>query len=385
MSQPSPVEIHRARFDADGEAYQAPGRVNLIGEHTDTSEGFVMPAALDLRTTSVLSPRADTVVNIFSVNFDEQVSLDLQHLPPRPRGHWSDYPASVLWTLGQRGIHFGGFDLTLSGTVPVGSGLSSSASVEVAVAVAVLASAGVTLPKPDIAKICQFSENKYVGAQSGIMDPFASCCGVENHALLLDCRSLQYEALPLASEVLLVICNSMVKHSLAGGGEYNARRAEVQTGLEILQRHNPGIHTLRDVTEDELRRYASEMPDNIFRRCLHVVTEDRRVMQAADALRQQDFLGFGRLMYEAHASMRDNYAASCMETDLLVELASRQPGCFGARITGGGFGGCTINLVDAEHADRFVKNVRAGYEQATGIQADIYLSRASDGAGPLLQ
>ena len=217
------------------------------------------------------------------------------------------------------------------------------------------------------------------------MVPFASCCGVENHALLLDCRSLQYEALPLASEVLLVICNSMVKHSLAGGGEYNARRAEVQTGLEILQRHNPGIHTLRDVTEDELRRYESEMPDNIFRRCLHVVTEDRRVMQAADALRQQDFLGFGRLMYEAHASMRDNYAASCMETDLLVELASRQPGCFGARITGGGFGGCTINLVDAEHADRFVKNVRAGYEQAAGIQADIYLSRASDGAGPLLQ
>ena len=384
MSQPSPLEIHRDRFGSDGAAYQAPGRVNLIGEHTDTSEGFVMPAALDLRTISVLSPRSDAAAHIFSVNFDEQVSLDLRHLPPRPHGHWSDYPASVLWTLGQRGIHCDGFDLTLSGTVPVGSGLSSSASVEVAVAVAVLAYAGITLPKTDIAKICQFSENNYVGAQSGIMDPFASCCGVENHALLLDCRSLDYEPLPLPSEVLLVICNSMVKHSLAGGGEYNARRAEVQAGLRILQQHDPMIHTLRDVTEDELRPYASEMPDNIFRRCLHVVTENRRVLQAADALRQHDFLRFGRLMHEAHVSMRDNYAASCMETDVLVELASKQRGCFGARITGGGFGGCTINLVDADYADRFVKNVRAGYEEATGIRAEIYMSRASDGAGPLL-
>ena len=172
-----------------------------------------MPAALDLRTLSVLSPRTDSIANICSVNFDEQVSVDLQSLPSRRRGHWSDYPVSVLWTLAQRGVHPSGFDLTLSGNVPLGSGLSSSASVEVAVAVAVLAHSGTTLTKPEIAKICQFSENNFVGAQSGIMDPFTSCCGVDNHALLIDCRSLDYEALPLPSEVLLVICNSMVKHS----------------------------------------------------------------------------------------------------------------------------------------------------------------------------
>ena len=193
-----------------------------------------MPAALDLRTISVLSPRSDATANIYSVNFDEQVTLDLQHLPLRRRGHWSDYPTSVLWTMEQRGIRPQGFDLTLSGNVPLGSGLSSSASVEVAVAVAVLAHADTVLTKPEIAKICQFSENNFVGAQSGIMDPFTSCCGVDNHALLIDCRSLDYEALPLPSNVLLVICNSMVKHSLAGGGEYNARRAEVQAGVQIL-------------------------------------------------------------------------------------------------------------------------------------------------------
>ena len=383
MSAQSIQEIHSKRFGTQGVVYQAPGRVNLIGEHTDTSEGYVMPAALDLRTISVLSPRSDTTANIYSVNFDEQVTLDLQHLPSRRRSHWSDYPTSVLWTLAQREIHPAGFDLTLSGDVPLGSGLSSSASVEVAVAVAVLAHAGITLTKPAIAKVCQFSENNFVGAQSGIMDPFTSCCGVENHALLIDCRSLDYEALPLASEVLLVICNSMVKHSLAGGGEYNARRAEVQAGVRILQQHYPDIHTLRDVTEEQLRRCENEMPEEIFRRCLHVVTENARVLQAAEALRSGDFLGFGRIMHQAHVSMRDNYAASCMETDLLVELAARQPGCFGARITGGGFGGCTINLVAADHADNFVRDVRSGYKDATGIQAEIYLSRASNGAGPL--
>jgi galactokinase len=384
MSPQSTLKIHGDRFGSPGKAYQAPGRVNLIGEHTDTSEGYVMPAALDLRTISVLSPRSDSIANIYSVNFSEQVSLDLRHLPSRPRGHWSDYPTSVLWTLEQRGIHSGGFDLTLSGNVPLGSGLSSSASVEVAVAVAVLDHAGTSLPKPEIAKICQFSENNFVGAQSGIMDPFTSCCGVDNHALLIDCRSLDYEALPLPGEVLLVICNTMVKHSLAGGGEYNARRAEVQAGVRILQHHDPHIHTLRDVTEDELRSHASEMQEDIFRRCLHVVTENRRVLVAAQALRSGDFPVFGRIMHEAHVSMRDNYAASCVEADVMVELAARQPGCFGARITGGGFGGCTINLVAADHADKFVQNVRAGYEEATGIRAEIYRSRASDGAGPLL-
>ncbi len=343
-----------------------------------------MPAALDLRTVSVLSPHQNSIANIYSANFDEQVRFDLRQVPTTAQKHWSDYPAGVLWTLQRRGIGFDGFDMTLSGDVPLGSGLSSSASVEVAVAVAVLAHAGVMLDKPEIAKICQFTENNFIGAQSGIMDPLASCCGAEGHALLLDCRSLQYELLPLPQEVMLVICNTMVKHSLSDGGGYNQRRAEFEQGLKILQSRRSDIHTLRDVSEEELRAWEQEMPRHVFLRCLHVVTENRRVLEAAEALRQNDFSRFGTLMREAHISMRDNYAASCAEADTLVELAAKQPGCYGARITGGGFGGCTINLVAAEQAERFVEDVRAGYEKATGIRSEIYLCRASNGAGALV-
>lgn len=379
----SPIAIHERRFGARGTAFQAPGRVNLIGEHTDTSEGFVMPVALDLRTISVMSSRGDLWANIYSANFDEQVSLELEQLPPKAVGHWSDYPVSVLWSLRQRGIHCGGFDMTLAGDVPIGAGLSSSASIEVAVTVAVLASLRREMPKPEIARLCKFAENNFIGAQSGIMDPFASCCGVAGHALMLDCRTLDYELLPLPEEVAIVICNSMVKHSVSDGSLYNERRAEVEAGLKILHKHYPDARTLRDVSEQQFRHVGGEMPEKVFRRCLHVVTENGRVLEAAKALRRHDFKGFGHLMRAAHISMRDNYEASCAETDTLVELAEKQPGCYGARITGGGFGGCTVNLVAVENAKAFVKAVRAEYRQATGIEAEIYTSRASDGAGAL--
>lgn len=378
------VIAHEHRFGVRGASFQAPGRVNLIGEHTDTSEGYVMPAALDLHTISVLSPRNDLQANIYSVNYEEQVGFNLEQLPGQPRHHWSDYPAGVLWSMQERGIQCMGFDLTLAGNVPAGAGLSSSASVEVAVAVAVLDHAGVSLSKPDIAKLCRSAENDFVGAQSGIMDQFASCCGVRDHAILLDCRSLEYEPLPLPTEVVVIICNSMVKHSLSDGGEYNQRRSEVQQGVEVLKSHYPEMVTLRDICESQLRACSREMPENVFRRCLHVVTEDERVLQAADALRKEDFPRFGTLMIDAHRSMRDNYEASCAEADTLVELATRQKGCYGARITGAGFGGCTVNLVASEHANSFVENVRSGYRQATGINAEIYLSKACDGAGRLI-
>ena len=379
----SATAMHWKHFGIEGRVYQAPGRVNLIGEHTDTSEGYVMPAALDLRTHSVLSPRADTIARIYSANFDQQVSVNLRQLPPAGRGHWSDYPVSVLWSLQRREIHCRGFDMTVAGNVPIGSGLSSSASIEVAVAIAVLDHAQATLTKPEIAKICQIAENRFVGAQSGIMDPLASCCGVKDHAILLDCRSLEYEPLPLPGEVALVICNSMVKHSLSDTGGYNQRRAEVQEGVRILQKNYPEMRTLRDLDEQELRVSSTEMPDPIFRRCWHVVTENRRVMQAAAALREGDFVRFGELMVQAHSSMRDNYEASCAEIDLLVDLAMRQTGCFGARITGGGFGGCTVNLVASKNATAFVENVRSEYRHKTGIEAEIHLLYASDGAGPM--
>lgn len=375
---------HQARFGTPGSAFRAPGRVNLIGEHTDTSEGFVMPAALDLETVSVISASAEPQISIASVNFDEKVTFDLLQLPSNPRRHWSDYPLAVLWSLRRKGIEFDGFEMTLAGNVPLGAGLSSSASVEVAVAIAVLDHAGVSLDRLEIAKLCQYAENNFIGARSGIMDQFASCCGAEGRALLLDCRSLEYEELPLPEGVRLILCNTMVKHSVSGGGEYNERRAEVEEGVALLRKSNPAIRTLRDVSEQEMRRHSSEMSENVFRRCLHVVTEDARVERAASALRQHEFAEFGQLMYEAHASMRDNYAASCAEADVLVELAAKQPGCFGARITGAGFGGCTVNLVAAEYAEQFAASIGREYRDETGIQADIYLCSAADGAGALL-
>ncbi len=382
-SNHSPEQIHLERFQSRGRAFRAPGRVNLIGEHTDTSEGFVMPAALELRTLSVISPRHDPSAVIYSANFDESVTFDLSHLPSKPRQHWSDYAAAVLWSLAQEGVRPGGFSLTLSGDVPIGSGLSSSASVEVAVAMALLALTQTEWPKTQIARACQRAENGFIGAQSGIMDPMASCCGVADHALLLDCRSLAMEQLPLPAEAMLVICNSMVKHSVSHGSPYNQRRQEVEEGLRILQKSYPEARTLRDLTEAQLRAKQAELPDVSFRRCLHVITENARVGQAAEALRQHNLREFGRLMGEAHRSMRDNYEASCKETDLLVELAMQRPGCFGARITGGGFGGCTVNLVEAARGAEFASAVRAGYQAATGIDAEIYRSRVADGAGPL--
>jgi galactokinase len=238
-------------------------------------------------------------------------------------------------------------------------------------------------PKTQIARACQRAENGFIGAQSGIMDPMASCCGVADHALLLDCRSLAMEQLPLPAEAMLVICNSMVKHSVSHGIPYNQRRQEVEEGLRILQKSYPEARTLRDLTEAQLRAKQAELPEVTFRRCLHVITENARVGQAAQALRQHNLAEFGRLMGEAHRSMRDNYEASCKETDLLVELAMQQPGCFGARITGGGFGGCTVNLVEAARGAEFTDAMRAGYKAATGIDAEIYRSRVSGGAGPL--
>ena len=353
-----------------------------MGEHTDTSEGYVMPVALDVRTVATLEPKVGgDDAEIISENFQETVRLDLRELP-RPQRHWSDYPVGVLWSLQQRGIACKGFTLRLHGNVPQGAGLSSSASVEVATALALLAHSGVALPMPEVARLCQRAENDFVGAKCGIMDQFISCCGKQDHALLLDCRTLEYELLPLPSTVRLVICNTMVKHSNASGG-YNSRRADVDAALQVLRRSNPAILTLRDATEAEMQRHAAEMPAPVLRRCRHVLSENRRTLEAAGALRGGDFARFGSLMLETHASMRDDYEASCAEADLLVELAMQQPGCYGARITGAGWGGCTVNLVEAEHADRFMQTMAAAYFQGTGKRAEIYLGRASKGAGPV--
>jgi galactokinase len=388
--------LHFASYNVPAQLYAAPGRVNLIGEHTDYCDGFVMPAAIDFATIVAISPRTDGHLVAHSVNFDERVDYPLDPYlerrfserridsPSRRDGslitHWSDYFCGVLWALREHGVPVDhGFSLTIAGDVPLGAGLSSSASVEVATAFAVLGATSFDMPLTKIAILCRKAENEFVGANVGIMDQYVSCCGAVDHAVMIDCRSLEYTLAPIPPDVRIVICNSMVKHSVAGG-EYNTRRAEIEEGTAILRAHRPEIKALRDATVQDLALWGHEMKPNVLRRCRHVITEDDRVLAAVEAFRASDLTRFGELMHQAQASFRDDFEASCAEIDILIDLANKQPGCFGARLTGGGFGGCTVNLVGADNAAAFVAAMRAGYLAATGIDAEIYTSRASAGA-----
>lgn len=370
---------HAERFGTQGKTYSAPARVNLIGEHTDYTGGLVMPMAIGFRTVAAISPRGDGKAVFSSANYGETREFEIASLGKAPQRHWSDYPAGVLWSLKQSGINPGGFDMSLDGDVPLGAGLSSSASVEVAVAMAILSLIGLKLPLEELAPLCRRAENEYVGAKSGIMDQFIVAGAVEHRAMMLDTRSLGFELLPLPDQVRVVIANSMVKHSVATGA-YGNRRDEVEAGQAVLRSKSPGIELLRDATVADLETCRDKMTPESFARCRHIITENARVLAAREALLAGDVKRFGELMIEAHASMRDDFAASCAEVDTLVEIANRQPECFGARITGGGFGGCTVNVVKTEFADKFVEQVRHEYEKATGIRADCFVSSPSDGA-----
>jgi galactokinase len=373
---------HVRRYGRAARAFQAPGRVNLIGEHTDYTGGLVMPAAIDFNTVAVVSRLSDPSSALYSMNFSEDFRFEAAAPPQQPRHSWTDYPLGVLWSLRGAGIPVPCFAMTLSGDVPLGSGLSSSASIEVAVALAALWLAGKNMPLTQIALACQRAENGFVGAQSGIMDQFIACHGMKDHALLIDTRDLSSRAVPLPADVRLVICNSMVKHSHAGG-EYNQRRAEVDEGSDALRRANPRIKQLRDATMGDLEGVRASISREAYLRCRHIITENARVEQAAAALEARDLSRLGRLMAEAHASYRDDFAASCPEADLLVELASQQPGIIGARLTGGGFGGCTVNLVASREAEGFRQAMHQAYLERTGIDAQMYLCQAAAGASEL--
>jgi galactokinase len=378
------LRVHRQRFGQVGRVFAAPARVNLIGEHTDYTGGFVMPMAIDFQTMAVVSAREDGRATFYSANYDEEVSFEGAPLARSPRGHWSDYPAGVLWSLQRESIVPGGFNMSLAGDVPLGAGLSSSASVEVATAMALLALAGVRLPLEVVAPLCRRAENEYVGAKSGIMDQFAVAGCVAHRAMLLDTRSLMYDLLPLPEEVRVVICNSMVRHAVATG-EYGDRSSEVEAGQAVLQRERPRVKLLRDATLEDLEACRSMMSFASYKRCRHIITENARVLEAREALLQGDMRRFGALMMEAHTSVRDDFEASCAEVDVLVDIANQQEECFGARITGGGFGGCSVNVVRTVAVEGFVETVRREYRAKTGIAADCFLCTASDGAFALAE
>lgn len=358
--------------------FRAPGRVNLIGEHTDYNDGFVMPAAIGFYTWIAIKAAAGTKLTLASADFNEQVEIELS-TGMRPRDHWSDYPAGVARTLLRAGKKIRGGAMYIQGEVPIGSGLSSSAAIEVATALALLTVAQEKIDRREIAQLCQQAENEFVGARCGIMDQFISANGHEGQALMLDCRSLEYRLLPIPRGMSLVICNSMVKHSIAGG-EYNERRGQCEAGVAAIRRHLPQVRALRDVTAEQLEQHKASMPEVVYRRCRHVISENARVERAAAALKSGDVRAFGRLMGESHASLRDDYEVSCRELDILVEIADAQPGIVGARMTGGGFGGCTVNLVESGQAEAARERIAIEYHQRTGTHPDIYVCTAAEGA-----
>jgi len=361
--------------------FRAPGRVNLIGEHTDYNEGFVMPAAIGFSTFVTVSPRDDDrKVSLFSENLSDEVEFDLDDPNLQATGHWSDYPKGVAVTLERAGYRLKGAKLRIRSEVPIGSGLSSSDAIEVATCYALVRNSGLSVEPVEIAKLCQRAENEFVGMRCGIMDQFVSCCGESGKALMLDCRSLDHKLLPLPQDTRLVICNTMVKHALAASA-YNKGRAECEAGVRHFAQSLPNVRALRDVTEADLKRYGSDLSEVVYRRCRHVITENARVLGAAQALELGDLETFGRLMNESHRSLRDDYEVSCKELDLMVELAHECDGVYGARMTGGGFGGCTVNLVNAENVDEFERTVAEGYTEATGLRPEIYICSTADGAG----
>jgi len=359
--------------------FRAPGRVNLIGEHTDYNDGFVMPAAIDLSVFVRVWPREDRKLDIRSENFDDAIEFDLDDPNPVPRHHWSDYAVGVAVMLERAGHRLRAAHLQIRGEVPVGSGLSSSAATEVATACALVANSELTIDRRELALLCQKAENEFAGARVGIMDQFTSLFGQAQHALLLDCRSLEFKLLPLPDTVKLVICNTMVKHALASSA-YNERRAQCEAGVHHLAQFLPNVKALRDVTIDQLEQFGRDLPEVVYRRCRHVIAENARVLAAAEALEQHDLHRFGELMAESHHSLRDDYEVSSKELNLMVELARKVEGVYGARMTGGGFGGCTVNLVAADRVDEFKQSVPKKYQQITALKPEIYVCEPANGA-----
>jgi galactokinase len=366
------------RFGKPPRIFSAPGRVNLIGEHTDYNEGFVLPIAADVRTYVAAAPTNDRQMRVCAsdLNDDAVFSVDEQLTTDKD---WVRYIYGVARTLAERGFGLTGADLLIASDVRIGTGLSSSAALEVSVGYALLKIAQAEVDLMDLALACQQAEHRFIGTRTGLMDQLAAVFGEENHAMFIDCRSLEVEPIGLdLSEAAIVICDTNIKHTLATSA-YNERRRECEIALEILREKKPSIRALRDVTLADFSAYESLLPEPIRRRCKHVVSENERTLQARHALKDGDLTTLGRLMSLSHDSLRDDYEVSCPELDLMVELAMQHPGVFGGRMMGGGFGGCTVNLVHRDAFESFATVITDSYKRATGLDATIQVIKADNG------
>jgi galactokinase len=358
---------------------RSPGRINLIGEHTDYNEGFVMPAAIDKEIIFAVAPSDDTVSRVFSLNFKELIEVDLQNPQPVSSPAWANYLLGVVRQFVDRNLSVIPFTCVFGGNIPAGSGLSSSAALECGFGFALQQLNSFQLSKPELARVGQWSEHNFVGVRCGIMDQFANMMGKENYVIQLDCHSMQYQYFPIdLSKHAIVLFNSGVKHSLASS-EYNVRRAECEEGIDILKRSNGHIKSLRDVSLSDLVRSRSGFRDVVFSRCKYIIEEIERVQQASADLQRGDLTSFGKRMFETHAGLSSLYQVSCEELDFLVSEVREKPEVLGSRMMGGGFGGCTINIVKQEAVDSVIDSVRNSYYERFRMDAETYTVQIKDG------
>ncbi|KPK83301.1 MAG: hypothetical protein AMS25_00075 [Gemmatimonas sp. SM23_52] len=357
---------------------RAPGRVNLIGGHVDYNDGVVLPVAVALEIALAFRARADRLVRAYSADFDETTEFDIDDLTPGSLSGWAAYAAGVAWAMSGAGVPLRGLDAAVAGNIPIAAGLSSSAALEVAFATAFRQVSNLDLPELELAKLGQAAENQFVGVRCGIMDQVTAACAEAQHALLLDCRSLDYRHVPLPPALHIVILNTGVERELRSS-EYNKRRRECEEAVSRLAAVDEDIHALRDVSPEQLGALLRHLPPPLDRRARHVVGEIERVRLAASALEHAETERFGELMFASHRSLRDDYEVSSEELDGLVELARRAPGIVGARLTGAGFGGCTVNVVSVALVEDFLSYVSEGYEKLFGRKPDAYVTDAASG------
>jgi galactokinase len=371
------------RFGKDPLLFRSPARINIIGEHTDYNDGFVMPAAIDREIIFAIAANNLGKARVLAHDLGETDEFEINSTIAHPKKTWSNYLRGVLNGLKMKGIQLEGFDMVFGGNIPPGAGLSSSAALEGGIGIALKGLFKFEIPLMELAKIGQKAEHEYVGVKCGLMDQFANLFGQKDRVMKFDCRSLDFEYLPFKTDKYsILLCDSKVKHALASS-EYNTRRGECETGVSVIRKEMPEISKLRDISPEIVRSFKNMLDPIVYKRCLYVCEENLRVEKAAHALRNNDFNMLGELMQQSHQGLSLDYEVSCRELDILAQLAAENPHIAGARMMGGGFGGCTINLLESAYLEEYISYIKQGYRLQTGSEPEFYIVSTADGAGPI--